>query len=95
MKAVQRVELMCAVPVDGRSHGRTPAVLLVIEERDKLIRAAARFYPGASDREVARRLRSALPVYAAGRWRRDRSETTLGRQPRTGMRNLSVHQSPG
>jgi hypothetical protein len=60
----------------GRSHGRTPAVLLVISERNHLIRAAAKFYPGARDREIARRLHSALSTYRDGRWRRDRTEAT-------------------
>jgi len=61
--------------LDGRAHGRTPAVQLLIDERNALIRDAARFYPGASDREIARRLRTALLRYRAGRWERDRSDT--------------------
>jgi hypothetical protein len=68
-------DLSGAVPVDGRSHGRTPAVLLLIDERVALIRTAAKFFPGASDREIARRLRTALSIYRAGRWGRDRSDT--------------------
>jgi hypothetical protein len=82
VRPVRHNSLAGAVPVEGRSHGRTPAFLRVIDRRDKLIRAAARFYPGSSDREVARRLRSALAVYAAGRWRRDRSKTTCPHQHR-------------
>ena len=61
--------------VDGRSHGRTRQVPLVISERDALIRSAAEFYPGLSDREVARRLHTALSTYRAGRFRRDRNDT--------------------
>ena len=41
---------------------------------DGLLREAAPFYAGASDREVARQLRAALAKYCDGRWRRDRSE---------------------
>lgn len=74
MKPVRSADLS-GVPVDVRSHGRTPAVQLLIDERNALIRTAVRFYPGASDREVARRLRSALSIYHGGRWRRtDRTE---------------------
>jgi hypothetical protein len=36
---------------DGRGH-RTPQTLLLLDERDKLLIEAARFYPGASDGEV-------------------------------------------
>jgi hypothetical protein len=76
MKPVHTIELTHAAPLDGRGHGRTPAVQLLIDERDNLIRAAAKFYPGAGDREVARRLRAALSIYRNGRWRRDRAEAT-------------------
>jgi hypothetical protein len=54
---------------DGRGH-RTPQTLLLLDERDKLLIEAARFYPGASDREVGRLLRIALLRYQNGRWRR-------------------------
>jgi hypothetical protein len=37
-----------------------------------LLADAARFYPGCTDREVARRLRKSLKTYRAGRFRRDR-----------------------
>jgi hypothetical protein len=60
---------------DGRGH-RLPATLSLIAERDRLLIAAAAFYAGASDREIARRLRTALRRYREGRWRRDRSEPT-------------------
>ncbi|MCD9821624.1 hypothetical protein [Bradyrhizobium japonicum] len=59
--------------VPDRSHGRTPAVQLLIDETNALIREAARFYPGCGDREIARRLRSALSMYSCGRWRRDQA----------------------
>jgi hypothetical protein len=64
-----------AAPIDHRGH-RTPQTQLLINERDKLLMEAARFFPGASDREIARRLRIALARYRDGRWRRDRSEAT-------------------
>jgi hypothetical protein len=60
-------------------HGpgcRTPQTLLLIDERDVLLRLSSGFHPGCSDREVARRLRTALLRYQTGRWRRDRSELT-------------------
>ena len=62
-----------AVPVDGRGH-RSWNTKLLIDERDRYLIEAAKFYPGCRDREVARRLRSALAIYRAGRWRRDCSE---------------------
>src|SRR4249919_2715441 len=76
MKPVHAIDLTHATPVDVRGHGRTPAVQLLIDETQALIRAAAKFFPGASDREVARRLHTALSIYRNGRWCRDRSEAT-------------------
>ncbi|MCK1341958.1 hypothetical protein IVB38_39835 [Bradyrhizobium sp. 38] len=64
------------MPIDDPNHGRTPAVLLMLAERNDLIRAAARFFPAASARDIARRLRSALLHYQTGSWRRDRDEST-------------------
>jgi hypothetical protein len=57
--------------IDGRGHGRTPAVQLLLDERNALIRSAARFYPGCTDREIARRLHQALSRYAVRAWRRE------------------------
>jgi hypothetical protein len=53
---------------------RTPQTLLLLDERDKFVVEARKFYVGLSDREVARRLRFRLSVYRDGRWRRTRSE---------------------
>ena len=75
MKPQRPSEFADAVPVDGRGH-RSPQTLLILDERNELIRAAAKFFPDASDREIARQLRSALSTYRAGRWRRDQSEAT-------------------
>jgi hypothetical protein len=72
VKPVRSTDLTNAAPVDCRSHGRTPSVQLRISERDALIRAAARFYPGCTGREIARRLHAALLTYRNGRFRRDR-----------------------
>jgi hypothetical protein len=83
MKQVRTIELTHAAPIGGRSHGRTPAVQLRINERDALIRAAARFYPGASDREIARRLHTELSTYRSGRFRRDRVDLTCPMQHRS------------
>jgi hypothetical protein len=58
---------------DGHGH-RTPQTLLLISAGNKLLAEAAKFFPGSSDREIARQLRSALSRYRDGRWRRDRSE---------------------
>jgi hypothetical protein len=73
MRPLRHSAFADAAPLDGRGH-RTPATLLVLDERDKFLVEAARFYPGTSDREIARQLRSALSRYREGRWRRDRSE---------------------
>ena len=65
---------------DLRGH-RLPQTLLLIDERNRLLtEAARRFYPGASDREIARQLRAALSRYRDGRWRRDRSLPTCPAQ---------------
>ncbi|QIG97527.1 hypothetical protein [Bradyrhizobium sp. 6(2017)] len=60
----------------GPGH-RTPQTRLLLDERDALlVEAAARFYPGLYDRDVARRLHSALLRYRTSGWRRDCSEAT-------------------
>ena len=76
MKPVRQASLADAVPLDGRGHGRTPAVRLLIDERDKLLVEAARFFPGVSDREIARQLRIALLRYRECRWQRERADLT-------------------
>jgi hypothetical protein len=53
---------------------RSPSTLLMIDERDALLRTAAAHYPGLSHREIARRLRTALMRYREGRWRRTCTE---------------------
>ena len=60
----------------GRGHGRTPAVQLLIDERDKLLVEAARFFLGVSDREVARQLRIKLLRFQNGSWRREQADLT-------------------
>jgi hypothetical protein len=70
------IELTRAVQIDGQSHSRTPQTQLLLDERTKLLIEAAKFYPGASEREVARQLCAALSRYRGGRWQRDRSEAT-------------------
>ena len=69
------MKLADARAVDGRGR-RTPQTLLLLDERTALLREAARFYPGLSQRETARRLRMAVSIYRHGRWRRDQSELT-------------------
>jgi hypothetical protein len=56
--------------------------MLLISERNALLLAASRFYPGASAREISRQLRLALARYRDARWRRDRSELTCPMQHR-------------
>jgi hypothetical protein len=73
MKPDRPLAFADAVPVDGRGR-RTNHTLLLIKARDALLIEAAKFYPGMSNREIARRLRIALSTYRAGRWRRDRAE---------------------
>jgi hypothetical protein len=59
---------------DNRGH-RTPRTQLQIDERDALLREAARrFCAGMSDRQAAAYLRVALLRYREGRWRRTRTE---------------------
>ena len=67
--------------VFGPGH-RTRQTELLISERDNLLVEAARFYPGLSDREIAKRLRDALLVYRNGRWLRDANEQTCPLQHR-------------
>jgi hypothetical protein len=64
------------VPLDDwRGHGRTPAVRLRLDERDKkLVEIAGRFYAGLSHRDAAHRLRRSWLLYQQGRWRRTRTE---------------------
>lgn len=57
---------------DGRGH-RLPSTTLRLAIRDHLLREAAKFYPGASDREVAHLIHIQLVRYRQGRFRRDRT----------------------
>jgi hypothetical protein len=75
MKRVRTIELTHAVPLDGRGH-RSPQTMLLINERDRYLIEAAKFFPGASDREIARLLHAALSTYRDGRFRRDRELST-------------------
>lgn len=67
-----RPSIFEAAPLDGRGH-RSNETLLRIDERDALLRAAAKHFPG-SGREAARQVRIHLERYGNGRWRRDRAE---------------------
>ena len=75
MKPLRTADVTGATPVDLRGR-RTRQFELPISERNKLLVEASAFFPGCSDREVARRLRTALSNYRGGRWQRDRSEAT-------------------
>ena len=55
---------------------RSPSTLLMLDERDRYVIEAAAHFQGLSDREIARRLRTAMLRYRDGPWRRDRSELT-------------------
>jgi len=54
---------------------RTPMTQLLLDERKKYLIEAAKFFPGCTDREIARRLHIALSTYRGGRFRRDRNDT--------------------
>jgi hypothetical protein len=71
VRPVHATDLAHAAPL-GRGK-RSNETRLRLDERAKLLREAARFFPGASDREVARRLHEALSRYGAGAWRRERA----------------------
>jgi hypothetical protein len=73
VKAVHAADLTHAVPLDRRGQ-RSPADVLSRTIRGHLLRTAAKFFPGSSDREIARQLRTALSRYREGAWRRDRAE---------------------
>ena len=60
---------------------RSPNTLLLLDERDQFLRAAAAHFPGLSDREIARRLRSRLLIYRNGRWRRSCAELKAPHPP--------------
>jgi hypothetical protein len=66
----QRPSIFADAVVDGRGH-RSNETLLRLDERDRYLIEAARFFPACSDRETARQLLTALKTYSAGRWRRD------------------------
>lgn len=77
-----------AAPVDGRGR-RTPATLAALDQRDHLLREAARLYcAGMSGRAAAAVLHTKLSVYFGGRWRRDRSEAVCPAQHRGKLTEL-------
>jgi len=83
VKPMRASDLMLhATPFERGPGHRTPQTMLLLDERDKLLVEASRFFPGLSQREAARRLRSALSIYAGGRWERDRAEATCPPQYR-------------
>jgi hypothetical protein len=64
------------LPTDRRGR-RTPQTLLLLDERNALLRVAAnRFCAGMSDRQAASHLRTELLRYQTGTWRRERIEAT-------------------
>lgn len=73
MKTVRAIDMTHATPIDGRGR-RTNELLMRLDERDRYLIEAARFYPGLSHREVARQVRIAVLRYKTGRWRRTGSE---------------------
>lgn len=71
---LRQADLATAAPTGAPGH-RSPQTLAALAERAALLRKAAdRFFPGASQREAARRLREAMSRYREGRWRRERTE---------------------
>jgi hypothetical protein len=67
---------------------RSPATLLMLDERDALLRRAATFFPGLSDRETARQIHDALAVYQGGSWRRECVQTTCPAQHRGKLKEV-------
>jgi hypothetical protein len=61
---------------------RSPQTLLLLDERDVLLREVAeRFFLDTSDREIARTLHAALTRYACTAWQqRERTELTCPRR---------------
>jgi hypothetical protein len=77
MKPVRHASLADAVPFQRGAGHRTPATLLLIDERDRyLIEAADRFCIGMKDRPAAHHIRTALLRYQTCAWRRDRADLT-------------------
>jgi hypothetical protein len=73
MRQLRTIDLAHAVPFGGRGR-RTPATLLVLDERDRYLIEAARAHFSGLSHQTARSLRSRLLVYRQGRWRRSCSE---------------------
>jgi hypothetical protein len=73
MKPLHASAFADAAPIAGRGR-RSPQTLLLIDERDRYLREAARHFEGLSDREAARRIRTALMRFREGAWRRLRTE---------------------
>jgi hypothetical protein len=66
-------DLSTAAPMRGPGH-RLPSTLAALDLRDALLcEAAARFYPGASAREIAKRLHDGLDLFHCTAWPRERT----------------------
>jgi hypothetical protein len=76
MKQVHATDIAHAAPIDGRGR-RSPQTQLLINERDKLLVEAAKFFPHCSQREQAKRIATSLLRYRCGAWRRHCVESTL------------------
>ena len=65
----------------GPGH-RTPATMLALDERDKLlVEIGHRFYPGVKHRQIAHRLRRSWLLYRQGPWRRTCTELRCPHDP--------------
>ena len=66
-----------------RRGRRSDATLQAIATRNGLLLEAPRHFPALSDREIARRLHTALARYHGGRWRRSRIDPVCPHEPGT------------
>lgn len=74
MKALHKSEIDRMLERRGR---RTPTTLHAIASRGYLLRMGAKqFFPAMSERQQVEQLRKVMVRYEAGRWRRDRNETS-------------------
>ena len=70
---------------------RSPRTLLLLDERDGLLREAVKFFPHASDRAIANTIHDELGRYRATAWRIERSELTCPRRHDGRIRALYWH----
>ena len=63
-----------------RPGQRSPRKLLMLDERTAFLREAAKFFPDASDREIADTIHAELGRYRASAWQHERAQLTCPRR---------------